>query len=107
VAGGEEAAPAADGKEANGKETDGKETAAVPATVPSSGANVRHVDSGVSDSESRGNLPDNQSGPGRASAPAEASKESTGGTTPAAGAPAAGASGQQATGTAPEAEDTK
>lgn len=76
-------------------------------TAAAQNGDVRHVDSGVSDSESRGNLPDNQSGPGRASAPAEAPKETTGGTTPAAGAPAAGAPGQQATGTAPEAEGTK
>lgn len=106
-AGTEDAAPATAGKETAGKEAEGRETAAVPATVPASGTSVRHVDSDVSDSESRGNLPDNQSGPGRASAPAEASKESTGGTTPAAGAPAAGASGRQATGTAPDAEGTK
>jgi prolipoprotein diacylglyceryl transferase len=78
-----------------------------PATVPADAAGVRHSDSAVSNSESRGNLPDNQSGPGHASAPAEASKESTGGTKPATGAPAAGASGHQATGTAPEAEGTK
>jgi prolipoprotein diacylglyceryl transferase len=77
------------------------------ATVPADAAGVRHSDSAVSNSESRGNLPDNQSGPGHASAPAEASKESTGGTKPATGAPAAGASGHQATGTAPEAEGTK
>lgn len=83
----------------------------VPATVPAGAvpahSNVRHSDSAVSDSESRDNLPDNQSGPGHVSAPAEASKESTGGTKPATGVPAAGAPGHQATGTAPEAEGTK
>ncbi|MDI3213572.1 prolipoprotein diacylglyceryl transferase [Arthrobacter sp. AL12] len=83
----------------------------VPATVPAGAvparSNVRHSDSAVSDSESRDNLPDNQSGPGHVSAPAEASKESSGGTKPANGAPAAGAPGHQATGTAPEAEGTK
>lgn len=78
-----------------------------PATVPANAGSVQHSDSAVSDSESRDNLPDNQSGPGRASAPAEASKESTGGTKPATGAPAAGTSGHQGTGTAPEAEGTK
>lgn len=75
-------------------------------TVPAYSA-VRHSDSAVSDSESRDNLPHNQSGPGHVSAPAEASKESTGGTKPATGVPAAGAPGHQATGTAPEAEGTK
>ncbi|MEC5191856.1 MULTISPECIES: prolipoprotein diacylglyceryl transferase [unclassified Arthrobacter] len=65
---------------------------------------VRHSDSAVSDSESRGNLPDNQSGPGHVSAPAETSKESTGGTLPVTGAPMAGTPGRQATGTAPDAE---
>lgn len=83
-----------------------------PATVPAAAAaaqdaSVQHSDSAVSDSESRDNLPDNQSGPGRASAPAEASTESSGGTKPAAGAPAAGTPGHQGTGTAPEAEGTK
>ena len=78
-----------------------------PATVPATADRVQHSDSAVSDSESRDNLPDNQSGPGRASAPAEASKESTGGTKPATGATAAGVPGHQSAGTAPEAEGTK
>ena len=91
-----------------GDGTENKEPATVPAhAAPAQGSKVRHSDSAVSDSESRGNLPDNQSGPGRASAPAEASKESTGGTKPATGAPAAGTPGHQAHGTAPEAEGTK
>lgn len=77
------------------------------ATVPADVDTIRHADSSVSDSESRGNLPDNQSGPGHASAPAESSKESTGGTKPATGATAAGALGHQATGSAPETEGTK
>ena len=78
-----------------------------PATVPADAAGVRHSDSAVSDSESRDNLPENQSGPGHVSAPAETSKESTGGTKPATGAPAAGTPGHQGTGTAPDAEGTK
>ncbi len=78
-----------------------------PATVPASGGSVRHSGNAVSDSESHGNLPDNQSGPGAASAPAEADKESTGGNTPAAGAPAAGTPGRPANGSAPEAGGTK
>ncbi len=84
-------------------------------TVPADAATIRHADSAVSDSESRGNLRNNQSGPVPASASAsasagagaDASKDSTGGTTSAAGVPAAGVSGRQATGTAPEAEGTK
>lgn len=79
----------------------------VPATVPAYSGTVRHSDSAVSDSESRDNLPENQSGPGHVSAPAETSKESTGGTKPATGTPAAGTPGHQATGTAPDAEGTK
>lgn len=78
-----------------------------PATVPAYSGTVRHSDSAVSDSESRDNLPENQSGPGNVSAPAETSKESTGGTNPATGTPAAGTPGHQATGTAPDAEGTK
>ncbi|WP_160666296.1 prolipoprotein diacylglyceryl transferase [Pseudarthrobacter sp. ATCC 49987] len=79
----------------------------VPATVPAYSGTVRRSDSAVSDSESRDNLPENQSGPGHVSAPAETSKESTGGTKPATGTPAAGTPGHQATGTAPDAEGTK
>lgn len=78
-----------------------------PATVPAAASSIRHSDSAVSDSESRGNLPDNQSGPGDASAPAEASKGSTGGTLPASGAPAAGPPGHHAPGSAPDAGDKK
>ena len=81
------------------------------ATVPADAANVRHSDATVSDSESRDNLRNNQSGPGpaRASAvaDADAGKDSTGGTVPATGARAAGVSGRQGTGTAPETEGTK
>ncbi|BCW66726.1 hypothetical protein NicSoilB4_14890 [Arthrobacter sp. NicSoilB4] len=84
-----------------------KQPATVPAAASAHSGAVQHADSAVSDSESRDNLPDNQSGPGRASAPAEASKESTGGTKPATGAPAAGVPGHPGAGTAPEAEGTK
>ncbi|MCU1561928.1 MAG: prolipoprotein diacylglyceryl transferase [Arthrobacter sp.] len=76
-------------------------------TGPAGPGAIRQADAGVSDSESRGIVRDNQSGPGHASAPAEASKESTGGDKPATGAPAAGASGHQAIGSAPEADSTK
>lgn len=81
---------------------DGVDAAAERVAVP-----VRHADSAVSDSESRDNLRTNQSGPGHASAPAEASQESTGGDNPATGVPEAGVSGHQATGSAPEADGTK
>ncbi len=70
-------------------------------------APARHSDSAVSNSESRANLPENQGGPDRASAPADAAAETAGGTKPATGEPAAGVSGGRATGTAPEAEPTK
>ncbi|MET1064341.1 MAG: prolipoprotein diacylglyceryl transferase [Arthrobacter sp.] len=78
-----------------------------PATVPAEAGNVRDSDSAVSDSDSRGNLRDNQSGSGHASASAEAATDSPGGTKPATGAQAAGSTGHQANGTAPEAEGTK
>jgi prolipoprotein diacylglyceryl transferase len=77
------------------------------ADVPADHGAIRQADSGVSDSESRASVPDNQSDPGHAFAPAEASKESSGGDKPATGAPAAGVSGHQAIGSAPEADGTK
>ncbi|MEC5181307.1 prolipoprotein diacylglyceryl transferase [Arthrobacter sp. CG_A4] len=87
---------------------DAGKPAAVPAeAVPASSGDVRHPDSGVSDSESDGSLRDDQRGPGHAPAPAGASLESTGGTTPAAGKPAAVTPGRQATRSAPEADGTK
>ncbi|MDQ0850689.1 prolipoprotein diacylglyceryl transferase [Arthrobacter sp. B3I9] len=92
-----------------GPESDAK-PGAEPVAVPVAGG-IRHSDSAVSDSESRANLPDNQSGPGDASArtetSAEASTEAAGGTTPAGGASAAGASGRHSTGSATEAGGTK
>jgi len=77
-------------------------SAAEPAVTADATA-VRHADPAVSDSESRDNLRSNQSGPGPASV--DARKGSTGGTEPAAGAPATGVSSRQAT--APDAEGTK
>jgi prolipoprotein diacylglyceryl transferase len=102
-------ADAADsGAGADGNDAANKQPATVPATaVSAQEAGVQHSDPAVSDSESRDNLPENQSGPGRASASAVASKESTGGAKPAAEAPVAGTPGRQETGTAPEAEGTK
>ena len=87
--------------------TDADDADAEPATVPAAPAAIRHSDTAVSDTESRGNVPGNQSGPDRVSAPAEAPGESTGGTKPASGEPATGASGSRGTGTAPEADSTK
>jgi prolipoprotein diacylglyceryl transferase len=81
------------------------------AAAPADAATVRDADAAVSDSESRANLRNNQSGPVPASASAAADAgaagDSTGGTMPAAGARAAGVSGSQRTGTAPDAEGTK
>jgi prolipoprotein diacylglyceryl transferase len=74
-------------------------------TVPAEATTIRHADSAVSDSESRANLRNNQSEPVLASE--DADRDSTGGTAPATGAPAAGVSGRQGTGSAPEAEGTK
>ncbi|MFF2032206.1 prolipoprotein diacylglyceryl transferase [Arthrobacter sp. NPDC058192] len=72
---------------------------------------IRHSDSSVSDSESRDNLPGNQSGSGPAAVPAAADaaaeKDPDGGTKPAAGASAVGISGRQTPGTASEAEGGK
>ena len=92
--------------------TDAADDAGQPAAgtadaVPASSGDVRHPDSAVSDSESGGSLRDDQRGPGHVPAPAGASLESAGGTTPAAGKTAAVTSGRQATGSAPEAEGTR
>ena len=108
-----ESKPDADATEADsagratGADATGADSAAHAdrATVPADAATIRHSDAAVSDSESRANLRNNQSGPVRASE--DAGRDSTGGTAPANGAPAAGVSGRQGTGTAPEAEGTK
>jgi hypothetical protein len=93
------------GSKAAESKPDADATDADRATVPADAATIRHSDAAVSDSESRANLRNNQSGPVRASE--DADKDSTGGTAPVNGAPAAGVSGRQGTGTAPEAEGTK
>ena len=72
------------------------------ATVP----DVRHSDSGVSDNESRDNLPVNTSGPDRASAQAVAAGEPNGGHDAAAAKPATGKTGRRVAGTAPETDAT-
>ncbi|MDR6507766.1 prolipoprotein diacylglyceryl transferase [Arthrobacter oryzae] len=77
------------------------------AAVPSHGKSIRHSDKSVSDSESRGNLPDNQSGPGHTSAPTEAVTDSSAGTKPVKGSPAAGNPDHQDSGSAPDTDGTK
>lgn len=74
--------------------------------VGAAGEPVRDTDAVVSDSESRDNLPDNQSGSRRSSAPTEAVPASTGGTASAMEADT-GKSGTKATGTAPEADGSR
>lgn len=68
---------------------------------------VRDTDPVVSDSESRDNLPDNQSGSVRPSTPTEEEQETSAGRHSVTDSPAAGTSGSKATGTAPEAGGTK
>ncbi|KQQ81005.1 prolipoprotein diacylglyceryl transferase [Arthrobacter sp. Leaf137] len=68
---------------------------------------VRDADSVVSDSESRDNLPDNQSGSRPASVPAEKAQAAPAGGKPGTDAAASGHSGSTATGTAPEAGSSK
>lgn len=68
---------------------------------------VRYPDPTVSDSGSRGNLPDNQNGPGHSSAPTEAVPAPSGGNTPATDSPDTGKSGATATGTVPKADGTR
>jgi prolipoprotein diacylglyceryl transferase len=68
---------------------------------------VRDADSVVSDSESRDNLPDNQSGSRRPSTPTDADSETSAGGQSLTESPAAGNSGSKATGTAPEAGSPK
>jgi prolipoprotein diacylglyceryl transferase len=71
------------------------------------GDSVRDTDPVVSDSESRDNLPDNQSGSRHASVPTEDAEAAPAGPKPEPDATAAGRSGSTATGTAPEAGTTK
>ncbi|KIS27809.1 diacylglyceryl transferase [Arthrobacter sp. SPG23] len=77
------------------------------AAVPANGKSIRHSDKSVSDSGSRDNLPDNQSGPGHTSAPTEAVTEPAVDTRPGQGLPAAGNSDHQDSGSAPGTDRTK
>jgi len=89
--------------DAEAKQAEDAELAAVPAD----GKSIRHSDKSVSDSGSRGNLPDNQNGPGHTSAPTEAVKEPAVGTTPAKGGQAAENSIHLDSGSAPDTDRTK
>jgi prolipoprotein diacylglyceryl transferase len=113
---GREPAPAvgekADGGKPAGAEADGsaagKETPKDSAGDPNvTGNPVRDTGAVVSDSELRGNLPDNQNGSGLASAQTEAVPASTGGTPTAAESRNTGKSGGTDTGTAPEADSSR
>jgi prolipoprotein diacylglyceryl transferase len=75
--------------------------------VTGSGDSVRQADPVVSDSESRDNLPDNQSGSRPDSVPAEEASAAPAGAKPGQDATAAGHSGSTATGAAPEAGTSK
>jgi prolipoprotein diacylglyceryl transferase len=97
------------GAVADGSDTDDDADTDGAATVP---AAVHHADSHVSDAESGGNLPEDQSDGGRALAPTDAAPavtggESTDGTKPVGEKPAAGVSGRRAVGTIPDADSTK
>lgn len=119
-AGNETAVESAGDLDATGNKDDAVETAAGPdktddagpSPKPASGRRsavepVRDPDPTVSDSESRGNLPDNQNGPGHSSAPTEAVPAPSGGTTSATDSPDTGKSGATATGTVPKADGTR
>jgi prolipoprotein diacylglyceryl transferase len=113
---GREPAPAAAAK-ADGGTLAGAEAAGSPvagdgskdsgSTPNVTGHPVRDTDRAVSDSESHGNLPDNQNGSGLASAQTEAVPASTGGTPAAAESRNTGKSGGTDTGTAPEADSSR
>lgn len=101
-------APAAVADDAEGHVPAGRRAARAagdPAAAPA-GQPVRDADPVVSDSESRDNLPDNQSGSRRSSAPTEAVPASTGGTASAMETDT-GKSGTKATGTASEADGSR
>lgn len=77
------------------------------AAAAEAGDPVRDTDPVVSDNESRDNLPDNQSGSRPSSVPAEKAEAAPAGMKPRTDAAASGHSGSTATGTAPEAGDSK
>ncbi|MBT2596945.1 prolipoprotein diacylglyceryl transferase [Arthrobacter sp. ISL-72] len=77
------------------------------AAVPANGKSIRHSDKSVSDSGSRGNLPDNQNGPGRTSAQTEAVADPSAGTRSPKGLPAEGKPTHQDSGSASDTDGTK
>lgn len=79
---------------------------AVDASVAEKAA-VRDTDSGVSDSEPRDNLPDNQNGARNSSSPTEEDPAFRDGDKPAPDSPVTGRSGHTATESAPEAGTSK
>ncbi|MGX5714627.1 prolipoprotein diacylglyceryl transferase [Arthrobacter sp. MAHUQ-56] len=81
----------------------GPERTAAAAAAAGTEDDVRSPDPVVSDSDSRGNLPDNQSGSRHASDPTESAEAAPAGSKPGTGATAAGTSGSTATGAASEA----
>jgi prolipoprotein diacylglyceryl transferase len=112
----------ADAGEPASVKADGGKPAAVATAVSASGPDstkgstsasnvtgnpVRDTDPVVSDSESRDNLPDNQSGSRSDSVPAEKASAAPAGVKPEQDATAAGHSGSTATGAAPEAGTSK
>lgn len=102
--------PADEDRDAGVKDVEPEATTGEDADVaadPANGKSIRHSDKSVSDSGSRGNLPDNQSGPGHTSAPTEAVTESAVGTKPAMGEQAAENSAHQGSGSAPDTDRTK
>jgi hypothetical protein len=84
---------------------DGREPA--PEALEDGDERVRDTDPVVSDSESRDNLPDNQSGFRRPSTPTDEESETSAGGQSRTDSPVAGNSGSKATGTAPEAGSPK
>ncbi|TQJ40700.1 prolipoprotein diacylglyceryl transferase [Arthrobacter sp. SLBN-112] len=83
------------------------EKTAEPGTEAAAGHEVRDPDDVVSDSDSRGNLPDSHSGSRHASDPTEEAAAAPAGSKPGPDATAAGHSGSTATGPAPEAGTSK
>lgn len=81
----------------------GPERTGADAAAAGTDDDVRSPDPVVSDSDSRGNLPDNQSGSRHASDPTEDAEAAPAGSKPGTGATASGTSGSTATGSASEA----
>ena len=85
----------------------GNDPAGHLAAVPAHGKSIRHSDKSVSDSGSRGNLPDNQNGPGHTSAQTEAVADPSAGTRSPQGLPVEGKPTHQDSGSASDTDGTK